>query len=54
MLIQLVVGVMNLPAMILIAGVIAAEKLLPIGVQVARGAGILSIAAGVLVALQAL
>lgn len=54
MLIQLVVGVMNLPAMILIAVVISAEKLLPIGVQVARGVGIVSIAAGALVALQAL
>ena len=54
MLIQLVVGVMNLPAMILIAGVIAAEKLLPIGVQVAKGAGILSIAAGALVSARAL
>lgn len=54
MLIQLVVGVMNLPAMIIIAAVIAAEKLLPIGVQVAKGVGILSIAAGALVAVQAL
>lgn len=54
MLTQLVVGVMNLPAMMIIAGVIAGEKLLPIGVQVAKGAGILSIAAGALVAVQAL
>ena len=54
MLIQLVVGVMNLPAMIIIAAVIAAEKLLPIGVQVAKGAGILSIAAGALVGAQVL
>lgn len=54
MLIQLVVGVMNLPAMIIIAAVIAAEKLLPVGAQVAKGAGFLSIAAGAFVTCQAL
>jgi predicted metal-binding membrane protein len=54
MLMQLVLGVMNLAAMVIIAAVIAAEKLLPRGVQIARGTGILSIAAGAALTVQAL
>jgi predicted metal-binding membrane protein len=46
MLIQLVVGVMNLAAMVLVAVVIGAEKLAPNGKAVGRVVGIASIAAG--------
>jgi predicted metal-binding membrane protein len=54
MLVQLVLGVMNVAAMVAVAAVIAAEKLLPAGKQVARGAGIFSIAAGAVLAALAL
>ena len=49
MLIQLVLGVMNLAAMIAVAVVIALEKLLSKGGWVAQAVGLASIAAGVLI-----
>jgi predicted metal-binding membrane protein len=53
MVMQLVMGVMNLGAMALIAAVIALEKLLPRGPLVARAAGIAAIAAGAITMLRA-
>jgi len=47
MVMQLVLGVMNLTAMIVVATVIALEKLLPEGEQLARLVGVGSIASGV-------
>jgi predicted metal-binding membrane protein len=47
MLIQLAVGVMNVPAMIGIAGVIALEKLAPRGDITARVVGVVAVVAGV-------
>jgi predicted metal-binding membrane protein len=46
MLIQIVLGMMNLVVMTLIASVIALEKILPGGVLIARLVGLLAIAAG--------
>jgi predicted metal-binding membrane protein len=46
MLIQLVLGVMNVGAMVLVAGVIAAEKLLPVGPVFARAVGLASTLGG--------
>jgi predicted metal-binding membrane protein len=46
MLMQLVLGVMNLWAMVLVASVIALEKLTPRGERLARVVGVLSIGAG--------
>lgn len=46
MLIQLVIGVMSIPAMVLVAAVIAFEKLLHRGLWVARAVGVASITAG--------
>ena len=54
MLIQLVIGVMNLAAMVAVAAVIAAEKLLRRGMWVARAVGVSAIAAGILVILRSL
>ena len=50
MLIQLVLGVMNLAAMVAVAVVIALEKLLPRGEWLAKGAGLAAITAGVIIA----
>jgi predicted metal-binding membrane protein len=50
MLIQLVLGVMNLAAMVAVAVVIALEKLLPRGEWLARAAGLVAIVAGVIIA----
>jgi predicted metal-binding membrane protein len=50
MLIQLVLGVMNLTVMVAVAVVIALEKLVPRGQQLARGAGLAAIAGGLLIA----
>jgi predicted metal-binding membrane protein len=47
MLIQIVLGMMNLIVMALIALVIALEKLLPRGIAVARVAGVVSVLAGI-------
>ncbi len=47
MLIQLVLGVMNLTVMVAVAVMIALEKLLPRGVWLARAIGLVAIAAGV-------
>jgi predicted metal-binding membrane protein len=47
MLIQIVLGMMNLVVMAVIALVIAMEKMLPRGIAVARVAGVITIAAGV-------
>jgi len=49
MLIQLVLGVMNLTAMVAVAVVIALEKLLPRGERLARAVGLAAIAAGVII-----
>lgn len=46
MLVQLELGVMSVGAMVLVATVIAAEKLLPTGVLVARAVGVVAIVAG--------
>jgi len=54
MLVQLVLGVMNLAVMVAVALVIAAEKLLPLGPQIARGVGIFCIAAGAALTAQTL
>jgi predicted metal-binding membrane protein len=54
MVVQLVLGVMNLGAMVLVAVVIAAEKLLASGVLIARAAGATAIVAGAGMALRAL
>ena len=54
MVVQLVLGVMNLGAMVLVAGVIAAEKLLDSGVLIARATGVIAIVAGASMALRAL
>lgn len=50
MLIQLVLGVMNLAAMVAVAVVIALEKLLPRGERLARAAGLVAIVAGIIIA----
>jgi predicted metal-binding membrane protein len=50
MLIQLVLGVMNLTVMVAVAVVIALEKLLPRGEWLARATGLAAIAAGVIIA----
>jgi predicted metal-binding membrane protein len=50
MLIQLVLGVMNLTVMVAVAVVIALEKLLPKGEWLARAIGLASIVAGVVIA----
>jgi len=50
MLIQLVLGVMNLTVMVAVAVVIALEKLLPGGEWLARAIGLAAIAAGVIIA----
>lgn len=50
MLIQLVLGVMNVAAMVTVAVVIALEKLLPRGQWLARAVGVAAIAAGVIIA----
>lgn len=49
MLIQLVLGVMNLVAMVAVAVVIGLEKLLPKGERLARAAGLAAIVAGVII-----
>ncbi len=49
MLIQLVLGVMNLTVMVAVAVTIALEKLLPRGVWLARATGLAAIAAGVVI-----
>jgi predicted metal-binding membrane protein len=54
MLMLLVIGTMNLVAMILAAAVIAAEKLLARGEVIARGVGITAIGAGVWLAAHSL
>jgi predicted metal-binding membrane protein len=54
MLMVLVLGVMNLAAMILVAAVIAAEKLLARGEGIARAVGIAAIAAGMSLAARSL
>jgi predicted metal-binding membrane protein len=46
MAIQLLLGIMSLPVMVAIASVIAAEKLLPQPVLVARGTGLIALVAG--------
>jgi predicted metal-binding membrane protein len=46
MVVQLSLGIMSVAAMIAVAAVIAAEKLLPQGLAIARGAGVAAIAAG--------
>jgi predicted metal-binding membrane protein len=46
MLIQIVLGIMSLAAMVLVAGIIAAEKLLPQGELIARISGAAAIVAG--------
>ncbi|MGD0792695.1 MAG: DUF2182 domain-containing protein [Terriglobales bacterium] len=53
MLIQLVIGVMNLAAMVAVALVIALEKLVPHGVVVARVVGVITATAGVVLAVRA-
>lgn len=53
MLIQLVIGVMNLAAMVAVGLVIALEKLLPRGLLVARVVGGVTAIAGVVVAIRA-
>jgi predicted metal-binding membrane protein len=53
MLIQLVIGVMNLAAMVAVALVIALEKLVPRGVLVARVVGVITATAGVVLAVGA-
>lgn len=50
MLIQLVLGVMNLTVMVVVALVIALEKLLPVGVWLARVVGVAAIVAGLVTA----
>jgi predicted metal-binding membrane protein len=50
MLIQLVLGVMNLSVMVAVAVVIALEKLLPRGEWLARAVGLSAIAAGLVIA----
>ena len=50
MLIQLVLGVMNLTVMIAVAVVIALEKMLPRGERLARATGLAAITAGVIIA----
>jgi predicted metal-binding membrane protein len=50
MLIQLVLGVMNLTVMVAVAVVIALEKLLPHGQWVAKATGVAAIAAGLAIA----
>ena len=50
MMIQLVLGVMNLTVMVGVAVVIALEKLLPRGEWLARTVGLAAIAAGVIIA----
>ncbi len=54
MLIQLVIGVMNVAAMVGVAAVIAAEKLLRRGLWVARAVGVGAIAAGLIVVVKSL
>jgi predicted metal-binding membrane protein len=54
MLIQLVLGVMNLAAMIAVAVVIALEKLLARGEWLARAAGLAAMTAGVIIAILSL
>ena len=54
MLIQLALGVMNIPVMIAVALVIALEKLLPRGMVVARATGVLAMAGGAIIAGRAL
>ena len=53
MLIQLVLGVMNIMVMIAVALVIALEKLLGPGILVARAAGMLAMAAGAFIVVRA-
>lgn len=54
MLIQLALGIMNLSAMVAVAAVISAEKLLPQGGRIARAAGVFAIGAGAAMAARAL
>lgn len=54
MAIQLVLGIMNIPVMILIALVIALEKLVPIGPAIARVAGGIAVAAGIYMVIAAI
>lgn len=54
MLIQLVLGVMNLPVMVLVGIVIALEKLIPRGEVVARVSGTVSILGGLALAARSL
>jgi predicted metal-binding membrane protein len=54
MLIQLALGVMNIPVMIAVALVIALEKLLPRGLVVARATGVAAMLGGILIAARAL
>lgn len=54
MLMQFVLGVMNLSAMVLVASVIALEKLTPRGERLARAVGVMSIAAGAFYLLRTL
>ena len=53
MLIQLVLGVMNLSVMVTVAVVIALEKLLSKGEWVAKVTGVAAIAAGGVIVIQA-
>lgn len=46
MLIQITLGIMSLAAMVLVASVIAAEKLLPRGEAIAKATGAIAIVAG--------
>ena len=52
-LIVLVIGIMNAPAMVVAALVIAAERLAPAGVRVARGTGVATAAAGLVLMARA-
>ena len=54
MLIQLVLGVMNLGVMAAVAVVITVEKLLPRGLLVARVVGVLAMAAGAVMVARAI
>jgi predicted metal-binding membrane protein len=54
MLVQLALGVMDVAAMVVVAAVIAAEKLLPQGERIARFSGLAAIAAGSALALDSL
>jgi predicted metal-binding membrane protein len=52
MLILLVLGVMDLGVMVIVAAAITIERLAPAGERVARGVGIVTIAAGLLLCIQ--